>query len=217
MVEFNLALVDVVSLKDYSFSPHFYVLRDLIQAFIPLILALIIFLWYKKKIDFLWWILFFFFIIFLPNAPYTVGDITHFIGVYDASYDKAYIATIYFPIYLLYAFVCMEAFVLSLIMFGRFLKKRDLNHYVIFMEIILILLSAFGILLGRFEGLYSWYIFTRPLLFTEAIKFTFASFEAILIYITILCILLVLYYVIKLLDLKIYNFWLKVFRKDKVV
>lgn len=217
MVEFNLALVDAISLKDYSFSPHFYMLRDLIQAFIPLVLAFIIFTECKKKVDFLWWVLFFFFIIFLPNAPYTVGDITHFIGIYNKSYDKAYSAVVYIPIYILYSFFCMEAFVLSLMLFGGFLKKYRLSNYVIFMEIILILLAGFGILLGRFEGLYSWYIFTHPLLIFEAIKFSLSSIEVILIYMAILGILFVLYYSIKLLDLKLYACVLKILKKDKIL
>ncbi len=216
MVEFNLALVDAISLKDYSFSPHFYMLRDLIQAFIPLVLAFLIFTECKKRVDFLWWVLFFFFIIFLPNAPYTVGDITHFIGIYNKSYDKAYSAVVYIPFYFLYSFFCMEAFVLSLILFGRFLTKRGFNNYIILMEILLILLSAFGILLGRFEGLYSWYIFTHPLLIFEAIKFSLSSLEVILIYLAILCILFVLYYAVKLLDLKLYGYVLKISKKDKI-
>ncbi len=87
-----------------------------------------------------WWIGLAVFIAFLPNAPYVLTDIIHLVR-----------------------FIREEAYVISLINAGHYLRQRGWGHWVSAAEISLHALCAVGIYLGRFPRFNSWDIITDPL------------------------------------------------------
>lgn len=204
MVELNLLGATInIPLQSYSFNPHFNVLRDIIQALIPLVLAFIIFTEIIKFKTIFWWVLFLIFIFFLPNAPYTLGDISHLIGSVEYSQEKLHTLLTLLPLYCIYIFCGLESFVVSLMLFDFFLKSKNFKRYTIFMEFTLIFLSALGIVIGRFEGFYSWHLITHPYAIFEAVIFTLTYKITLILLGYIFCILLLIYYFIKYINLTI--------------
>jgi uncharacterized membrane protein len=208
MVELPIGIVDVLQGQTYFFLPHFHVLRDLIQAIVPLFLAIVIFKGKIKFRSFIWCLLFIIFIVFLPNAPYTLGDIGHFVGFYDSDADKKHAFFEYVPLYVLYSGICIESFTISLMLFGSFMKEKKKEKYIFLMESALILLSSFGIVIGRFEHLYSWYIIDHPEVILKAVIDAITTAETMLFFAIITVILSIFYFVIKWLN-KTFLYWFK--------
>ncbi len=110
----------------------------------------------------LWWIGFTVFVAFLPNAPYVLTDIIHLIEDIRRGYSVWIISLALIPQYLLFMLIGFEAYVLSLIYLGEYLKRHGWRKYILPAELILHALSAIGIYLGRFERFNSWHILTQP-------------------------------------------------------
>lgn len=110
----------------------------------------------------LWWIGFTVFVAFLPNAPYVLTDIIHLIEDIRRGYSVWIITLALIPQYLLFMLIGFEAYVLSLIYLGEYLKRQGWGKYILGSELILHALSAIGIYLGRFERFNSWHIVTQP-------------------------------------------------------
>lgn len=109
-----------------------------------------------------WWIGVFAFIAFLPNAPYVVTDLIHL--VHELRDDRSLLIStlVVIPKYLLFVFVGFEAYVLSLINVGHYLKRQGLGSTILQVELALHGLSAIGVYLGRIERFNSWDLVTRP-------------------------------------------------------
>ena len=109
----------------------------------------------------LWWLGVLTFVAFLPNAPYILTDVIHFVN--DVRYaDSIWLITIVLiPLYGAFIFAGFEAYVLSLINVGYYLKQRGLGRYILGTELAIHALSAIGIYLGRFLRFNSWDIVTR--------------------------------------------------------
>lgn len=109
----------------------------------------------------LWWLGFFAFIAFLPNAPYVLTDVIHLIRDIRAPYSVWIISLVLIPQYLLFTLVGFQAYVLSLMNCGEYLKRQGWGKLIIGMELIFHALSAVGIYLGRFLRFNSWDIITE--------------------------------------------------------
>jgi uncharacterized membrane protein len=145
-----------------------------------------------------WWIGLFFFIAILPNAPYILTDIIHF---YDAVRDinSAWAITfVIVPIYVLFIGVGWFAYVFSLINVGRYLDKYPRgSHYINTIELILHLLCAIGIYIGRFIRFNSWSLITDPKHFLRVLpRELIGKFPLVVILLTFL-IITVLYTISK--------------------
>jgi uncharacterized membrane protein len=111
----------------------------------------------------IWWVGVGAFIAFLPNAPYLLTDVIHFIDDVQMYGGDVWLVTfVLIPLYGLFIFAGFEAYVLSLINVGYYLNQRGLRRYVLGMELAMHLLNAIGIYLGRFLRFNSWDILTRP-------------------------------------------------------
>ncbi|WP_017715901.1 DUF1361 domain-containing protein [Kamptonema formosum] len=110
----------------------------------------------------LWWVGLLVFIGFLPNAPYVLTDILHFYENLKWYHSVWVITLVVIPQYLLFMIVGFEAYVLSLIYVGYYLKGHGLGKFILWVELILHGLSTVGIYLGRFKRLNSWHILTKP-------------------------------------------------------
>lgn len=111
----------------------------------------------------LWWGGLATFIAFLPNAPYVLTDIIHLLRGTSAGIIKIWvIAFIFIPIHAAVILVGFEAYVVSLLNVGFYLKQKGLAAFTLPMELCLHGLSALGIYLGRFIRLNSWDMLVDP-------------------------------------------------------
>jgi uncharacterized membrane protein len=138
-----------------------------------------------------WWIGLFPFIATLPNAPYILTDVIHF---YDAvrSVNSAFgITLVILPIYILFIGVGWFAYVFSLINIDQYLHKYQLNRYINPIELIIHLLCAIGIYIGRFLRFNSWNLVTEPKQFLRVLPGELiGKFPLVIILITFLIILI---------------------------
>ncbi len=139
-----------------------WIVWNLFLAFIPLFLSFWLFLRRTKKRSLLWWIGFVAFISFLPNASYLLTDIIHLIAAIRAGYSIWITTLIFIPLHLLAIALGWEAYVVSLINQGFYLKKQGAGKFIFSSELLTHALSAVGIFMGRFRRFNSWDLVTKP-------------------------------------------------------
>ncbi|OLP20248.1 hypothetical protein BST81_00445 [Leptolyngbya sp. 'hensonii'] len=179
---------------------------NLFLAFVPLGLSFWLFRPGRSR-SLLWWIGLITFVAFLPNAPYVLTDIIHLINDIRRGYSVWTITLLLIPQYLLFMMAGMEAYVLSLINLGSYLKRQGWGKFVIWAELALHILSAIGIYLGRFLRYNSWDIVTRlDTLATTVIDDLVAKRPAFVMFIT-LVVITSLYWLMKQMTLAIGAYW----------
>ncbi|HAN76240.1 MAG TPA: DUF1361 domain-containing protein [Planktothrix sp. UBA8407] len=139
-----------------------WIIWNLFLAFIPLVLSVWLF---RRKViarNWGWWIIYIVFIAFLPNAPYLLTDIIHLIRIIRAGYSVWVITLIFIPLHVFAIMAGLEAYVLSLINQGHYLKKQGAKQYIFASEILTHILCALGVYLGRFRRFNSWDLVTQP-------------------------------------------------------
>ena len=138
-----------------------------------------------------WWLGLFVFVIFLPNAPYILTDIVHF---YDAvrSINSVWgITFIIVPIYTVFISIGWFSYVFSILNIDKYLVRNHLDQYIVTIEMILHLLAAIGIFIGRFLRFNSWNIITAPRDFLKILpQELIGKFPLVVILLTFLIILL---------------------------
>jgi len=143
--------------------PNFHMGLDLFLASIPLVIALLIFR--KKNIipGILWWPLLVIMVLFLPNAPYVLTDVIHFVAKVRVTPPlPIWAMSLLLVEYFFYFLIGMQCFVIPLMLWGRTLRRRHWGWLTLPLEILMISLSAFGIYLGRIDRLNSWDLVTNP-------------------------------------------------------
>ncbi|NJR64920.1 MAG: DUF1361 domain-containing protein [Leptolyngbyaceae cyanobacterium CRU_2_3] len=182
-----------------------WILWNLFLAFIPLALSL--WLFRRKQIktrSLLWWLIFVVFVAFLPNAPYMLTDIIHLIRGTRAGYAIWLIALIFIPLHLVAILGGFEAYVISLINQGNYLKRQRAGQFVLWSELAAHALCAIGIYLGRFIRFNSWDLVTDPRDVLTTTVNTLTSRQPVLIMVVTFIILAVFYWVMKQLTLGVY-------------
>jgi len=158
------------SIRDISFyrggQTFMFLNWNLFLAWIPYLLALSLPYFYKKfnsKILIVG--VLFFWLLFFPNAPYILTDFLHLkkrIGI-PLWYDVM--------LFLSFAWTGLILGYLSLLEVQLFLRNFFSKNTVYFTSVIVLLLSGFGIYLGRVQRWNSWDIITNPfLLFTDILN-----------------------------------------------
>lgn len=123
---------------------------NLFLALIPLVLSVWLFRTAKQR-SVLWWMGLFWFVAFLPNAPYVLTDLIHLVFDIQSTDSLLFNTLVIIPKYVLFIGIGFEAYVLSLINLGDYLKRQDLDPWVLQVELLLHGLSAIGVYLGRIE------------------------------------------------------------------
>ncbi|OIP69604.1 MAG: hypothetical protein AUK43_12390 [Oscillatoriales cyanobacterium CG2_30_40_61] len=139
-----------------------WIIWNLFLAFIPWALSFWLF---RRKImarNWGWWIIYIVFIAFLPNAPYLLTDIIHLIRIIRANYSVWIITLVFIPLHVFAIMAGLQAYVLSLINQGHYLKRQGVKQYIFASEIMTHLLCAIGVYLGRFRRFNSWDLVTQP-------------------------------------------------------
>jgi uncharacterized membrane protein len=134
---------------------------NLFLALLPLVLSYWLFRGAKHR-SIAWWMVLFLFVAFLPNAPYILTDVIHLVADIQENPSLLFNTLVIIPKYVLFIGIGFEAYVLSLINLGDYLKRHGLGHWVLQVELLLHALSAIGVYLGRVERFNSWDLVTRP-------------------------------------------------------
>lgn len=180
-----------------------WIVWNLFLACIPMTLSFWLFRWQHPSRSLAWWIGLVVFIAFLPNAPYLLTDIIHLIGAARSTRSIWVVTLIFIPLHTFAILAGFEAYVISLINQGHYLKKQGAGQFVVWAEILVHILSAIGIYLGRFIRFNSWDLITnlRSVLIVSLNELT-SKFPVVVILITIL-VLILFYWIMKQITLGI--------------
>ncbi|NRB07114.1 MAG: DUF1361 domain-containing protein [Richelia sp.] len=139
-----------------------WIIWNLFLAFIPLTLSFGLFRRRTNSRSLMWWVALIVFIAFLPNAPYLLTDIIHLIRAIRSGYSVWIISLIFIPLHLFAILSGFEAYVISVINQGHYLQRQGKRQFVIPAELMIHILSAIGVYLGRFRRFNSWDLVTDP-------------------------------------------------------
>ncbi|MDX2255105.1 MAG: DUF1361 domain-containing protein [Pseudanabaenaceae cyanobacterium bins.39] len=120
----------------------------------------------------LWWFGLAIFILFLPNAPYIVTDIIHFVNDVRSPFvsDRGIIFLL-IPQYTVFILLGFQCYVISVMQLTQYFSRHPLFGNTFILENIIHLLCAIGVYWGRFNRLNSWDVFTNPaFVFREALQ-----------------------------------------------
>jgi len=134
---------------------------NLFLAFIPLALSVWLFR-SKSQRSWVWWLGFVVFFAFLPNAPYLLTDVIHLIKNIRQIQSLWLITLVLIPTYLLVILAGFEAYVISLINWGYYLRRIGKIQWIFYVELTTHSLVAIGIYWGRFLRFNSWDFITQP-------------------------------------------------------
>jgi uncharacterized membrane protein len=155
-----------------------------------------------------WWLGLIIFIAFLPNAPYLLTDIIHLIRATSSGQISVWVlAVVVIPIHAIAILLGMEAYVLSLMNQGYYLKYRGAKQYILLGELIVHALCAIGVYLGRFVRFNSWDLVTDP---GNVLLITFDTLTAkrpVFVIGVTFVVLTVLYWVMKQLTIGVKLRW----------
>lgn len=158
----------------------------------------------SKSRSFIWWVGFLVFIAFLPNAPYVLTDVIHLIeDIRSSNYSAWMITLVLIPQYLLFILGGFEAYVLSLINLGEYLKRQGWGKSVLWVELVIHVLSAVGIYLGRFLRFNSWDFVTQPKALAHTVVDDLATKGPVLVMAVTFVVISVLYWIMKQVSLGI--------------
>lgn len=173
---------------------------NLFLAFIPLVLSVWLFR-IKRGGSWIWWLGFLVFFAFLPNAPYLLTDIIHFIDDIRRIQSVWMITLVLIPIYLVVIWAGFEAYVISLINLGYYLHRIGKSQWILAVELITHALCAVGIYWGRFLRFNSWDFVTQPdALLTKGIEELLGKQPLTIVAVTFV-ILVALYWIMKRVSL----------------
>ena len=148
-----------------------FLIYNLSLAYIPVLISTYIrFYSIRKKVKILNWILAFIWMIFFPNAPYILTDGLH---VMDADSSCLLVDSI------IWLYIMLIALWIAIISIGDIeliIRKKISHRLIVHLSIIsIILLSAYGIYLGRDLRLNSWDIILKPYSLVQNIYQSFAN------------------------------------------
>ena len=150
-----------------------------------------------------WWGGFFWFIAFLPNAPYVLTDIIHLIEQIKEEHSVWTVTLALIPQYLAFMLAGFEAYVLSVMNLGYYLKQQGWGRFILATEIFIHALSAIGIYLGRFIRFNTWDILTNPDALVNTVMNDLIGKRPVVVMAATFVVIAVLYWVLKQVTLGI--------------
>ncbi|ELS30891.1 MULTISPECIES: DUF1361 domain-containing protein [Pseudanabaena] len=184
---------------------------NLFLAIIPCLLSFILFIKRSPKRlpqNIMWWLGLTIFILFLPNAPYIITDIIHFVDdVRTPEISDNGIIFVLIPQYTIFILCGFQCYVISLMRLIQYLGWLKLIERITFMEVAMNFICAIGVYLGRVNRLNSWDVLTQP---QYVIQHVFQNLENPNFFFGTILFFLVftsLYYVFKWINLAIAFYW----------
>jgi len=150
-----------------------------------------------------WWLTFLVFISFLPNAPYVLTDVIHLVDDIRAGSSIWIITLALIPLYLLFMFVGFQAYVLSLMHMGEYMRRQGWAKFIFLAELVVHGLSAIGIYLGRFLRFNSWDIITNPQMLVNSVMEDLMAKRPVLVMLITFVVISGLYWLMKWLTLAV--------------
>jgi uncharacterized membrane protein len=180
---------------------------NLFLAFIPFAFSIFLFRRQANR-NILWWVGLIIFTLFLPNAAYVITDIIHFVSdVRTPDISGNGIIFVIIPQYLVFIIAGFQCHVLSVMRFMNYIQIKDNLTKLIGIELGVNLICAYGVYLGRFPRLNSWYIITRPYRLVNTVVDSFMAsnfwFAMFIFFVTIT----LLYYIFKWINLSLGAWW----------
>ena len=145
----------------------FWMAWNLMLALVPLLVAAVLFRAGRRP-TVAWWVGLTGFLILLPNAPYVLTDVVHFVPDVQGA-DRLSVALAFIAQYGLFFLVGVESYVASVVLLTRWLEARGRGWATVPAEVTIHALCAVGVYLGRVERLNSWDIVVRPDRFLDAL------------------------------------------------
>lgn len=178
-----------------------WILWNLFLAFIPLALSFWLFRRKTGARPHLWWLGLIVYIAFLPNAPYLLTDIIHLIRGIRGGFSVWVISLVFVPMHILAIMAGFQAYVVSLLNQGQYLRWQGAGRYVVWAELMTHALCAVGIFIGRFRRYNSWDLVSDPTnVLVQTLDDLTSKRPLLVIFITFL-ILTVLYWLFKQITL----------------
>jgi uncharacterized membrane protein len=177
-------------------------------AVIPFVLSLVLFRQTLKQRhrSLLWWLGVAVFVAFLPNAPYILTDIIHFVRHVQQGASIWLITLVLVPLYVVFLTAGFEAYMLSLMNVESYLHRHGLVRYAPPIVMALHGLSAIGIYLGRFLRFNSWDLVTRLHAVVGSVARDLTETEAIIAMVVTFTVLAGLYALAKPLNLALFTY-----------
>jgi len=169
-------------------------------ALIPLVLSVWLFRFAQRRSP-LWWVLFAVFVAFLPNAPYILTDIIHYIKIIQREIPESVAIFALTPQYFLYLNFGWQCYVMSILNLGYYLEHRQQPHWILPAELLAHFLSAIGIYLGRFLRFNSWDFIRVPDELAEELAVTLSHRRPLLAIMLTFLILTGFYWITKQINL----------------
>ena len=173
---------------------------NLFLAYIPVFLSVWLFRWSDRRSP-IWWVIFAIFIAFLPNAPYILTDIIHYIWLIQKRIPDSIIIFAVTPQYLIFLIGGFQAYVMSLLNLEFYLTKIGQEKSIFAVQILIHFLSAIGIYLGRFLRFNSLDFVTQPDELAETLARDLSHKQPVLAISITFIILLGLYWITKQINL----------------
>jgi uncharacterized membrane protein len=192
----------LISVRE-AIRPNFHLSWNLLLALVPLVLSTLLFEDERKR-GWFWWLGVGLFAAFLPNAPYALTDVIHLFERFDSEPDLPVWAIVLIVIeFGVYALVCFQAYVWSLIGLVAYLRRHGLRWSSVAVELPVNALCAVGIYLGRIQRLNSWNVVTAPRRVLRQTVHGLVHPEPAQAILAVFVVITVLYYVLKAIDVAI--------------
>ncbi|MGB7710591.1 MAG: DUF1361 domain-containing protein [Microcoleus sp.] len=150
-----------------------------------------------------WWAGFLAFIAFLPNAPYVLTDIIHLIRQIQEGQSVWVVTLALIPQYLVFMLAGLEAYVLSVMNLGYYLRQQGWGKFILIAELTIHALSALGIYLGRFIRFNTWDILTNPDALVNTVMNELIGKRPVLVMVVTFVVIASLYWLMKQVSLGI--------------
>lgn len=150
-----------------------------------------------------WWAGFLAFIAFLPNAPYVLTDIIHLIRQIQEGKSVWVVTLALIPQYLVFMLAGLEAYVLSVMNLGYYLRQQGWGKFILIAELTIHALSALGIYLGRFIRFNTWDILTNPDALVNTVMNELIGKRPVLVMVVTFVVIASLYWLMKQVSLGI--------------
>ncbi|MCU0568116.1 MAG: DUF1361 domain-containing protein [Oculatellaceae cyanobacterium Prado106] len=189
-------------------STRLILLSFLTLAVIALGLSVVLFKRPRTLRSGFWWAGLVVFIAFLPNAPYLLTDIIHLLRAADSDQISTWVVvSVVVPTHATAILLGFEAYVISLMNQGHYLKYHGAKSYVFLGELIVHALCAIGVYLGRFVRFNSWDLVTDPGNVFLTTLDTLTAKRPVFVICIIFVVLTVLYWVMKQLTIGVKLRW----------
>ncbi len=169
---------------------------NLALAAVPLALSVALFRARTRRSP-LWWAGVVAFILFLPNGPYVLTDLIHLVDRVRVTESRSVIVLAVLPLYAAFLLAGVGAYAVSVLRLGRFLRRH--GRPVLPFEIAIHALCALGVYLGRYTGVNSWDVVSRPETVAHALRSTLASDQRLFVVAVTFLVITAVYALLKTL------------------